>query len=173
MRSVRENNFVANIDSQPDGAKKRFGSASRIESPAYVIRSQVVDTARKTGERSRTRIETKICEAAFHGNENADGPRGLDLWTEQAMKDFYVGTLCGDRAGSVVKSFGESTAEIVRHFRLDLHVRCDIDRAASAQSDEIGSGLLQLKVVHECAGLPMILGVSERSNSKADGGNCD
>ena len=49
-RAVREDNFVANIHSQPDGAKKRLDSAARIESPTHVIRSEVVDTARKSGE---------------------------------------------------------------------------------------------------------------------------
>ena len=175
MRSVRENNLVANIGSQSDGAKICYDSASRIKSRAHVIRSEVVDTARKTGEGSRSRIETEICEAAFYGDENANGSRGLNLWTEQPMKDFYVGILRGDRAISVVKSFGERTAEIVSHFRLDLHVRCNVKRGPSAQSDEIGFSLLQPKVVHECADLSMVvvLGARDWSKSQADGGDCD
>jgi osmotically-inducible protein OsmY len=70
-----------------------------------------LDTARKTGKRVGAGIETEVCETTFRGNENTNRPCRLKLWTEQAMRNFYVGILCADCAGSVVESFSECTAE--------------------------------------------------------------
>jgi hypothetical protein len=118
--SVAKDYFVAYLGAQADRTQKRFNSASRIKHGAHIIVSKILDTACKTRERVRAGIETVIHKATLRGNEHANRPRRLKLWTEQAMQHFYVGILRADYASPIAKSFGECTAEVVRYLGLNL-----------------------------------------------------
>src|SRR5579871_3927508 len=146
--SVGKNQLVSDFQAQPDRTKKGLHSAARIKHAIDIVRPQVINAAGKSGERCRRGIEAKIREPALEGYEQTHRPSGLELRTEQAVKDADIGILRGDRAaGSIGEALRENAVKIVGHLRFDLHVGSDIDAGAAAEPDKISARFAQSEIV--------------------------
>src|ERR1700688_4764552 len=122
VRVVVEIHFVADIQTQSDRPEMPFKAATGIESPRHVVLAQTGDRAREGSEGRGRIIQAEINESAFSGNKWLDSvSTEVDARPKQPMDHPQIGALNNHVTRRVVReTFGESSAEVVRHFGFKL-----------------------------------------------------
>src|ERR1700682_207411 len=136
-----------------------FQTRARINRPAYIVRSQIIDRTREACKAGGPWVEPEIDESPLQRHERTNRPMaGHDLWTNEPMQNFEIAVPEGDgSAARIREALGESLLEVVAHLSFEHHMREHLDGGAPSQSRHVGFCLREAEVISISANLKMIL----------------
>jgi len=102
MSAAGKIDFIADVETQADGADVTFETAAGIENAGEIIRTEALDGTDGCPNGGGAIVEEEVVEAAFYGEEGMEALMAeFDFGTEKAMEDARVGALNGnDRAAT-------------------------------------------------------------------------
>ncbi len=103
MRGSREIDLIAGLKTQTNRPEMSFQTRSRINRPAYIIRSQIIDRTHEACKAGRPWIELEIDESPLQRHERTNRTMARnDFGAKESMQHFEIAVLeADDSAGRI------------------------------------------------------------------------
>src|SRR5262249_5803726 len=171
MRAACEINFVADVETQADGAEMTFEASAGIKNAGQIVRAQIFNGAYRGSDRGWTIVEEEVVESALHGEKGMEAVVAkFDLGAKESMQNAQIGAReshCRRRGGVVCKPFREDLVKVVAHFGFQHYGFVGMKAKTRANTGEIGFCLGKTEIVGVNAGLNVIV-LGERSWRQAN-----